>query len=419
MADKRDCLVCRKNVRVKRDGSLYAHGCYTEPKPEIKGENSVGNRAEELVPPAATEPTTAADQKEAEDFLTADQEAPEPATVTGQPEPRRDRWGRYVLKDPRTGQFLPRKNGFTRATTFAKALSNTYGIAQWQQRNVAIGLAKRADLLAQAIGKDVRKDRDALNKICDDAREAAGEKISASAGTAVHHLTELYDAGHLATVDAGAYTKYIQAYALKMDQAGLKVVPELIERSVLCTMFGENVAGTLDRVVKCPDGKYRIADLKTGRDPLEYGDREIGVQLLLYAEGMNQFGVYDWNADKWDENVPKIETDYAIVIHLPLEGDLAGRCGLYQVDFKQELYAWARMCADQRKGSGSKAVKFSRPYDPAEAVSCGPSWDELFAQASSRQELSELYTRVYKTLDPMEVQRLVAIGRQRLAALEG
>ena len=89
------------------------------------------------------------------------------------PEPKRDRFGRYVI------------NGtpYTRATTYAKSLEDMFNLSAWMQRQVAMGLAKRPDLLARAASTRP-EERKQLDKICDDAREAAAASSGANLGTA-------------------------------------------------------------------------------------------------------------------------------------------------------------------------------------------------------------------------------------------
>lgn len=500
--EKRECPDCQKSVRVKKDGSLWAHDCpipgkdprqaetpvnrtaagRLEEKPgkgpwfgasyesdcdgcgnrvfegdQIRADGQGGWECEEWcgqddpaepattgphrhkyvwadVPnggpcgmfceicgeeePVATGPArgTAPAQSVSdavESFLNSEPEPPK-TTVSGQPEPRRDRWGRYLLPGS-DGKVV----GRTRATTFAKELSDTFGIAQWQQRNVAIGLTKRADLFSQVIGKDVRKDRNALNKICDDAREAAGEKISASAGTAVHHLTERVDADLMSLADVpDAYRDSVGAYLTEMANAGLVVVPELIERTTMTTAFGEPVAGTMDRVVRCPDGRYRIADVKTGQDPLEYGDHEIGVQLLTYALGYNEIGVYDWNEERWrgsDGGVRRVATDFAIVIHLPLEGELAGGCFLHKVDLGSKARRWADMCAKKR---AEKKTKWSSPLTTQDFSPTAGNWADRFASVRTREEARALYDEASAAgLTPESLKSMAELAMKTLEVM--
>ena len=62
------------------------------------------------------------------------------------PEPKRDRWGRYLVADPKGGKG----KGYTRVTTLTKTCSDTHGLTEWIKRVVAVGIAKRPDLIAEA-----------------------------------------------------------------------------------------------------------------------------------------------------------------------------------------------------------------------------------------------------------------------------
>lgn len=254
-------------------------------------------------------------------------------TVSGQPDPDRDRWGRYVMQ----GQ------SYTRATTFAKMGSNTFAIGQWQERNVIVGLTKRPDLLALAEGLEVKRHRDQLNKIAEQAKDAAGQKIAANLGTAYHAFTERLDAGLIQLADVPEkYRRRVQQYAQTVHGAGLITRPEWIERTTAVTAemvaAPVPVAGTLDRIFRLPDGSLVIGDLKTGSS-LEYGMAEIEVQLALYAHGVNRFGLFDWNTKTWqpvNAMGDTVRTDFAIVIHLPADGD---GCKLIRVDLER---GWER-----------------------------------------------------------------------------
>src|SRR5437868_3149130 len=59
---------------------------------------------------------------------------------------KRDRWGRYLLADPETGEVVP----FTRASTIARMLNDGIGLEKWMQRNLAYGIGQREDLFMLA-----------------------------------------------------------------------------------------------------------------------------------------------------------------------------------------------------------------------------------------------------------------------------
>lgn len=360
------------------------------------------------VEPPTVDTVTTTTQTAADEFVSPG--GSEPAeNVSGQPEPKRDSWGRYLLAGPNGSKPKP----FTRATTFAKSISDTYALSQWGKRNVAIGMALRPDLVAQAHGKHVRHDKRDLDRIHEQAAEAAGNKVSANLGTALHSFTERLDAGLMQPGDVPPqFRAMTDAYTEKIRAAGLTSQPDWIERSTLSASLGEPVAGTMDRIFRLPSGEHVIGDLKTGRD-LTYGWQEIAIQLLIYATGVNEYGLYDWSTDTWQSG-PKVREDYAIVMHLPVERDDNGPafCQLYQVELEPAREA-ARMCAGVRawRKNRSLARVWAPPMAPV-------PWETQFGQASSRGELSGLYVAASKEVDLLELDRLVRIGQRRLRQVE-
>jgi hypothetical protein len=333
------------------------------------------------------------------------------------PEPKRDRYGRYMLPHPVTGK----RQAWTRATTMAKSISDTFALSQWSQRMALKGAAMRPDLVAMASTLDVKRDKDRLNGLVDQAKDAAGQKVSANLGTAVHAFTESVDGGGALDDVPTAHRPDVSAYLAAMAEAGLHAVPHLIERITVIPQF--DVAGTFDRILCTKDGQYVTGDVKTGRT-LEYGWQEIAIQLALYAHGVNTSGVYDLNADVW-EAAPQVRTDYGIVMHLPVG---TSTCTLYRVDLTQG-WAAATLCASVR--DWRKTRNLAQPYAVAEADSSPypvaaavpvrpPTWDERFAAVSSRGEAAALYTEAAGQFGSRstELHRLVKLAQDTLASLE-
>ena len=346
-----------------------------------------------------------------------------PATVSGQPDATRDQYGRYVMRDPRTGQFQQgrggKPTGFTRATTFAKTLADTFHLSQWSQRMVVKGLTLRPDLLAEAHGLDEGADKAKLDRIAKAAAEAAGSKTGASYGTLLHSLTEKYDAGlmtpeELAKVPPRLMSE-LRAYATTMQAAGLASRPEWIERSTMVTeAFGEPVAGTLDRILYEPSsGEYLIGDVKSGKS-MDYGQGEIAIQLLTYAVGVNENGLYDWNTNTWVKLPFHVSEARGIVMHVPVtrKENEPAYCNLHTVDLTFAKRA-AVLCADARKWN--KAKPFS-PYTPASRPAA-PDWDSQFAGVRTMADASQAYEEARQAgVEPMELQRLVQLAQSALRA---
>lgn len=227
----------------------------------------------------------------------------------------KDRWGRYKITDPVSGK----DRGYTRVTTIAKTMDDQGSLADWKTRMAITGLVKRPDLLAQASTN--LDDRQRLNRLAQDAIEAAGGHGRANLGTALHAITEQLDLGMTPQIlpnlqpDIDAYLNAVAASDIVMHR-------EYIE--VLLINDEYEYAGTADRIVTLPDGRMVIFDLKTGTD-LSYAYGSIAVQLAAYA---NAEWVYNWRTGQRDP-MPPIDKTVGIICHLPA-GE--ARCEFHTVD---------------------------------------------------------------------------------------
>lgn len=259
--------------------------------------------------------------------------------TAARPEPSRDRYGRYLLPQP-----AGKDKGYTRATTVAKTLSDTYGLTRWQVRMTAQGLSQRPDLFARVAS--AAGDAKSLDQICEQAKEAAAASSGANIGTALHAFTEAVDAGRPVTIpapwdaDVAAYTAALQAAEVTVDPAYIETV---------LALHSLEVAGTMDRLVTMPDGRRLIADLKTGKD-LSYGWGEIAIQLALYA---NADETYDYGTGQYGP-MPEVDLDEALVMHLPAG---QARCDLYLVDIAAGWEA-VELCAAVRTWRKRKGLAY-------------------------------------------------------------
>ena len=374
--------------------------------------------------------------------------APGPASaaelppVHGQPEPKRDRWGRYKF------------NGVahTRATTFAKSASSTHALSEWRERMVVLGLTMRRDLLAMAHGKHVKRDRTELNSIAAQAKDAAGVKVAANLGTAYHAFSERLDAGLMTLAEVpDEYRPRLAEYQQAIAAHGLTTRPEWIERST--AVRADQVAaelpvgGTLDRIFQLPNGELVIGDLKTGSD-LSYGWGEIAVQLAVYAHGVNTHGLFDWNTDTWQPAPGRVRIDYGIVVHLPADGS---GCALYRIDLTagwRRAQVCGQVMAMQRSKESLATEMFPEPRpstfnpqdtwthqdlvdkDPAPEPTPSPSrvdvtdprWAhalQVFYGAQSKEEMAQLYQYAMDSgkFTEEELKTLAGVGQGRLQAL--
>lgn len=242
----------------------------------------------------------------------------------------RDRYGRYLLPDE-TGT----ETGWTRATTFAATLAESYGLRIWEQRQVVWGLSRRPDLLTLASTIVGPEDKKALGAIVDSAHEAGGTQAKANRGSAIHKAIEQVEKGALSFESVPDELKNdVRGYFSELARWGITILPEYIERTVIVACY--KVAGTFDNIVRCPDGKLRILDKKTGN--LDYAEIEFAVQMALYAnaDALRNYGTNTY------EPMPEVAKDYAIIAHIEPG---TGRTELHRANIGWG-WAWARTCAE-------------------------------------------------------------------------
>lgn len=316
-----------------------------------------------------------------------------------------DRYGRYKLQHPKTNKPV----AWTRATTFAKSIQDTFALNQWACRMTLKGASLRPDIVAAVSTLDVKEDRSRVNDLVEDAKKAAGDKVAANLGTAVHSFTEDRDLALVgqqvkARAIPDSLRPTVDAYELLLRDFGLEPVPGLIEFTTAVLQY--EIVGTSDRVYRVTRditfqvgkrtttlyaGEYVVGDVKTGAD-LSYGWLEIVIQLAIYAQGLNTTGVWDWGTRTWghpvtpeDPNVRiTVRTDVGLIPHLPVDrkegADLAT---LYAIDLDAG-WAAAVLCAQVR--TTRKTSNLATPLSVADVADASGVSDNQFADSVTRAE---------------------------------
>ena len=297
----------------------------------------------------------------------------------------KDRWGRYLVTTPDGKQ-----RGYTRVTTIAKAPDDEAALKSWANRMVITGLIQRSDLLAQASTK--LDDKNALNKIAEEAITAGGGSHRANLGTALHSLTELIDLGKKPAILPGLQAD-LDAYVSTLQKYGVHIMPNYIESVVIND--DSEYAGTLDRIVEV-DGRMYIADLKTGTD-LTYSWRAISIQLAAYADAQH---IYNYQTAE-RTSLPMIEKDKAIVFHLPA-GE--GRCDLYWVDLNAGREG-LKLALDVR--AWRKRNNLNERFEEAKIVKLDTGLDKRRDWMTARiKHLPEKAQKMLRSLWPVDVPKL-------------
>lgn len=359
--------------------------------------------------------------------------------------------GRYVGPHPETGK----QTRWTRTTNFVELVKDSIALDEWKGRMTALGLVLRPDLQGRVHGlvqgrvaADVAKEeRKELNGIVEQAKEAAGSKTRSRKGTLLHKYTEEVDAGRRTLEDVpDEFRTEVAVYQRALADAGYRIVPTLIERSVVSVEL--EVVGTFDRILACVRdqepfelhdgtviqvraGDFVLGDVKSGAN-LRYAEKEIGVQEAVYAHAANENGVAvpdaaSGGAPAWrwaplpEFGVPRVREDVGVVMHVPY-GE--ARCSVLHYDL---TVGWngALLCAKNRDWRRRKAA--SRVIHAASIPRIEPTpvhvltWEQRFVAVTSRQEASAVYQEAVRDMQmvggPAELQRLVKLAQDRLVRL--
>ena len=287
-------------------------------------------------------------------------------TYLPQAEPKRDRYGRYLLPHPETGKEQP----WTRVTTIASTTADRFGLEAWAQRNTVLGIGLRPDLYALAVSSTI-DDRQQLTRVVKQAQEAAKASSGANLGTALHRITERVDSGDDLTIPA-EWQGDVDAYCQTLADNHVGIHPEWIERIGVLPAIG--AAGTLDRLVTLAgQAAMTVADLKTGKDAVKYGTTEIAIQLAIYANA-----THVWNGTGYDP-MPPTDTDKALIIHLPVG---QSTCTLHTVDIAA---GWEAAQLALKVREWRKTKNLTTPYSILDQASEPPTISAAKSQTHPRQ----------------------------------
>lgn len=281
-----------------------------------------------------------------------------PVSLPVRPEPKRDRWKRYLLPHPETGVEM----SWTRATTWAKTLDGDYALTLWKQRMTAMGVAARPDLLkavSEIVDPEEPEEKKKLNALVAEALEWSGGSVRAALGTGVHSFLEAIDGGYSDEIAYRVATQKVYedvesvkdkttraltlgrallllqpaviadvaAYREARQRYGVKMHPNFVERICVLPGIGAKeglggIAGTLDRIGLW-NGRLVICDVKTGRWSESYASQSISVQLALYAHASH---LWDASTARWSP-MPEVDQKVGLVFDVH-----DGACRVLEVD---------------------------------------------------------------------------------------
>ena len=286
-------------------------------------------------------------------------------------------------------QIIPDGGGkpvaMTRVTNVAKVLSDTEGLMKWAERMVAIGMARRPDLVSTAATLDPVADKSALGDIARFAKRSAGDKVAAELGTAIHAATEAADLGEEVPAE---FAERVAEYQRALTAHGITIDPAFVE--VVLVLQDRLVAGTTDRLITMGEPEHVVFDLKTGAD-VAYKQLEHCLQLTAYSRATS---IYDPETGK-HRPMPKVNQERGIICHLPASG---GPCELYWIELRPDLLDLALNVRELRR------TKFQTAFDVPAVTNTAPTADLLVEAFPGT------------VVDEQETEALLERRRQRLLA---
>lgn len=257
----------------------------------------------------------------------------------------RDRWGRPRIVPPGGGDRVP----YTRVTTMAGSIEDKEGLVKWKIRHVLNGMAMRPDLIGAV---SAAADNDTLDAIGEMAADTSGSNDAARLGTRLHELCEAFDkTGEF----EDEHRADVEAYAKATERLSM------VSIETFGVIDEHRIAGSWDRVVRLPDGRTMIADIKTGdiSRPLK-----IEMQLAMYSRATPYLCADDTRGESLADQ--GVDQDQGVVIHLR-----AGKasCDLYAVDLAK---GWANtrlaLQVRQTRRQVARMVALCLPF-PTDAAS--------------------------------------------------
>ena len=272
-------------------------------------------------------------------------------------------------------------------TAVAKIPVDTFNIEQWSQRQVAIGLAIDPNLI-EKVAVDI-DNRDAINKICEEAKQAAKAHLAADRGTQMHRVLELVllDQEHKLLTDQQRQ----DADTLKrtLDRYQLTPYDFLTEQFVAWPHY--TITGRFDAILEKPDSTLILTDLKSGPNAVAY-PHATAVQLALYARAPHISDNIHTVGDKstvtdWRQMPERLDYRYGYVLLVEPDADVGT---LHEINIE---HGWAAAQMALRIVEWRKQLDYGKGIarEVAEYELVVPGLIDIALAAGSVEELRDLW----------------------------
>lgn len=352
---------------------------------------------------------------------------PLPPALPGRFKPEYNRYGQYQLPHPSTG----RPSAFSRATTIASTLDETYNLDMWIQRqlikSVMEGVRLQMDL--QSGGRTPTPEEQQLheamttlwstdpatqkfNQAADVVNNLQGGRDASEFGTAVHAWLEAIDCGIVRPDQVPEiFREHVEAYRAVLKRHALLPVPEYTER-IVCNdnngpdgQAGETITGTLDRLFRIVStGDLVLGDVKTSKaNSLEWGALDFAIQLAIYRYANHMLKL---DGSGW-EPMPQLTSDTAYLMHIPSDDPQRSACVALNVGFGHEALKVAVYVRDLRRRAKREGLTGVIPVPTPDAV----AWAEARHAIQDISHPDDL-PKVWEEFQSVWTEELTELGQQ-------
>lgn len=256
---------------------------------------------------------------------------------------------------------------YSRMSAIAKALDTKENLVDWAAAQAAVGVMLDAAARSEIVtlinehngdpwnadeGGSAHSGKDRLKAAVEQARTTAGQHVAASAGSEFHKLGELINRGqepllvqeHLKPL----LSEYKAAVApIQFLRQELFVVNDDIRR-----------AGSLDYLLRLPDSRVLVSDLKTGK-----WDVRFPMSVTTQIAGLATAVVYDQETGERRPIHPDLDTTTGLLVHFPIMTP-DPRVRFYELDLELGVRAARIACeiedlqkAFKRKGAEPRPLE--------------------------------------------------------------
>ena len=356
---------------------------------------------------------------------------PLPPAIPGRFKPEYNRYGQYQLPHPTTG----RPAAFSRATTIASTLDETYNLDMWIQRqlvkSVLAGVRTQMDLqkngkaptpeelqldaaMADLWATDPNNQK--FNRAAEVVTNLQGGRDASEFGTAIHAWLEAIDVGIVRPRDVpDLFRDHAEAYREVLKRHALLPVPEYTERIVcnddnaLDGQSGETISGTLDRLFRVVStGDLVLGDVKTSKAAsLEWGVLDFSIQLAIYRYANHMLKL---DGSGW-ESMPTLSSDTAYLMHIPSDDPQRSSCVALNMGFGSEALKIAIYVRDLRRRAKREGLTGVIPVPTPDAL----AWAEARHALQDISHPDDLVL-VWEQFQSVWTEELTEMGQQ-IAAL--